>query len=901
MLARLPGLILTAAAIATVGRAILSYLGRRRQHTTSEFEQVRWRATVWLRQAAIHFAGKRMPRTWSAYTLDRYISSLYKRHEKLVVPGRLELPIDRCYIPLELRAGQTTDASQLLAKSGTVLILGDPGTGKSALLSRLVRSLCVSCFEDKDAARVPIYVQLQQLITYLPNQGDEPSVILPNEAFKILGKWFNDFELLLLNLPDSSSTLLSLAQGARNGLVLLLDGLDEINSQDIGRVERFIIGINRYLSTANGQNIVFIGSRRQALEYTPHLLDGSLPNVATVGLSPFSPAAIYSFLLHWPYRSGQNPAAEARRIFTQLQVNPTLLDTCSNPLALALYVNNDLRLREFGQYYGSSQLETRAAFFTEIVDYLLVHRRPDQLTRTTPIRPFRMARASYFVAVVDEHIKSNEQFNHVSHAIMLRHAHNLARQHQSDEQAVFDLAKDTGIILRNSDGTWRFIHRSFLDYFLANALATMSMQAELQQLLTKLRTSPLRYLEGFYLACGLMASRHSTYLDTVLTTLGNNTFVGKYYPRAMLEAQAYFMPSFVERIASFCDLWKRSDRDPELFRDLVSVLIDYENACLSLGRPTEVSVVTEFRDELSSEGTSVLRAAGLNVELAMRVAKVDSIADILLQSSTEDAIVALYDPQVSDRLSKEDMEADVRLAAIVAETALRSPLFAANLVADLSSSDGIQPLHDEPWAQAWPIRYSRFADVLAHALPFVRGLPPARRTEFPHLTILSQTRSIRRLRYELMVGDWRMSLLILSVFVLVMFPFWIIGWSPLALGLTAVPAALLILAVFRVALLRDVVTPRSQRILNLRPLELGSVTLPDQHVRLVSGDNLSLKKWFWRRPRGTDGMITAVYVRHLPFVWRRYCPALDDLRMPRAGCAVVQHFYTEDVRRLVRS
>lgn len=899
MLGSLPLVAVPAAALATTIRAAWSYLSRRRQRDTSELEQVRWRVATWLRRAATYFVSKRLRRTWVLYyALDKYASSLHKRHDKLVIPGRLQLPIDRCYIPLDLRAGQTSDASQLLAKSGTILVLGDPGTGKSALLSKLVRTLCEICLQEKELARLPVYVPLRQIIRYL--NTNDPDDMLPENAFLSLAQWFHDFELAPLGLFDSGDMLLSLTQSSKNGLVLLLDGLDEINTEDISSVECFIVGITRYLSIARGQNVVLIGSRHQALEFTPSLLNGTVPDITAVSLSPFSPAAIYAFLLHWPYRPGKHPATEARRIFTQLQVNRTLLDTCSNPLALALYVNNDLRLRELGQYSGLSQPDTRAAFFTDIVDYLLIHRHPGKLAATTPIRPFRRVRANFFVAVVDEHIKSKEQFNYISHSTMLRHARGLMRTGQTAEQAIFDLARDTGIILRNPDGTWSFIHRSFLDYFLANSLATISAKAELVQLLTKLRTAPLRYLEGFFLACGLMASRNSTYLENVLITLGQNAFVGRYYPRAMLEAQAYFMPSFVERVAFYCDLWKRGERDPELFRDLVSVLIDYEHACKALGRPAEVSAIEQFQDLLNGRTASFLRTAGLDVELAMRIAKTDSVTAILLESTTEDAIVALYDPHVTDRLTPHDIDSDDRLSAIVAETALRSPLFAATLAGQRSEYRDKKGTHTERWSQAWPIRSTRYADVIDSALPFVRQIPSEGRAEFPHLTILSQTRPIKRLRNELLFGDWRMTLLVISVFILVMFPLWVLRASFATLAITGVPVAIAIMALFRLGLLRGVVTPRSQRILNLRPLELSSATLPDRHVRFVSGDRLSLKPWILRRPRGTDGMLAAVYVRHLPFMWRRFCPALGDSRMPRAACAVVQHLYTEEVRRLVR-
>jgi NACHT domain len=853
----LPWLAVPAAAVLTVARAVRSYLRRRRPPRSPELDAVRLRATTWLRRAATHVVGQRLRRTWLLYyAVDKYATSLYRRHQTLTVYGRVELSIDRCYIPLELRAGATTDASQLVVKSGTVLILGDPGTGKTALMSWLVRDLCRGCFEDRDTAQLPVYASLQQLVSYLPS--DENVTMRPDMAFATLERWFQDFQLNALDLFDSSKMLLALAQSPRNGVAILLDGLDEVSADDITAVESFIVALSQFVSAAAGKNVVIVATRRQALDFTPRLIDGTIGNVVDVELQPFSPAAIYSFLLRWPYRVNYHAATEARRIFTQLQRNPTLLDTCSNPLALALYVNHYLRLRELGQTNGAQRFDanfvtdvpdTRAAFFTDIVDYLMILRRAERVGGSTLTRPVRKARTNFFVAVVDEHIKSAEPFNQISHDVMLRHIGGLARENQPYEQALSELAKDTGIIARDGDGAWHFIQRSFLDYFLANSIAAISKGHDLLQLLRLLRVAPLRYLEGFYLACGLMSSRNAPYLETVLSQLGSNTFVGRYYARAMLEAQAYFfVPDFIERISFYCDLWrKRRRNDVSLFRDLVSVIIDYEHSCEALGKPAEISAVEQFQDELRSEGTSVLQAARLDIELAMRIARDDTLAEILLSTPTEEAIVALYDPRLSDKLEQSEIEAEPRLAAIVAETALRSPLFASNLVMSSEriavSRFGWMTKGKERWSEAWPIRGTRLAGTLQVALPFIRTLPADLRSEFPHLTILSATRPIRRLRNEILFGDWRMTLLLVSFFVLVMFPLWLSGWSDSLLAIVAVPVALAIILLFRMALLSSLVTPRSQRILNLQPPNADSATLPDKHVRLVTGAGSSLKRW----------------------------------------------------------
>jgi hypothetical protein len=100
-------------------------------------------------------------------------------------------------------------------------------------------------------------------------------------------------------------------------------------------VENLLINLASYLSSVRGRNLLVVASRRQALDFTPRLTGGEVASLYTVELKPFTPAAIYSFLLRWPYAGGARESIEARRIFNSLRLNPTLIETCANPLALA--------------------------------------------------------------------------------------------------------------------------------------------------------------------------------------------------------------------------------------------------------------------------------------------------------------------------------------------------------------------------------------------------------------------------------------------------------------------------------------------------------------------------------------------------------------------------------------
>ena len=876
-------------AVLAIMRGGWVYLTRKRNRDlASKFYSSR--AGSWTRKALAYFLGKRMRRTWLLYyVLEQYISTLDARHEVLVIPGKsVELPIDRCFIPLELRAGQMSEAAQLLTKKGAVLLLGDPGAGKSAMLSWLIRTLCQNCREDRETARLPVYAPLQQLVPYLSAFRNKN--LRPEQALQILDNWFSDHQLKPLNLYDPSNMLASYAQDGKSGIVILLDELDEIQSIDFPRMEKFILALTEYLSAAQGSNLIVIATRRQALDFTPRLLRGDIANLVAVELKPFSPAAIYSFLRRWPYKSPRQSAHEARRIFAQLRSNSTLMDTCSNPLALALYVDHDLKLRDLGWSNDILPPETRAAFYTDIVDYLMIRRRRDQLGMALPNRPFIQFRTNFFVAVADEHVKSSESFNYIAEDKLLKHIESVARSDQSPETALAELAKDTGIIARGQDGAWHFIHSSFLDYFLACSIATVSKKRDIEQIFKRLDDAPLRYLEGFYLACGLMGARNWPYLNTVLHDLSHNTFVGRYYPRAMLEAQQYFQANFVERMKFYCHLWKKDKKDVTLFQDLVAVLVEYERACHSMGRHPDVTVLEQFgKDDFAKEGISVLEAARLDIQLAMHIAQNDSMAAILTSSETEDAIVALYEPTIAEQLTESEIVSNRRLSAIVAETALRSSLVAASLVAPQQGSTGSVPVprsrsFSHPgvrWADSWRIRNSRLSGSLDAGVQFVLSLQPYQRSEFPHIALLSYARPIRRLRNEVLFDDLRQPTFIIGASLLLFLPLLFLNLPGPELGLAAVGISLIVFSAFYLAIRTGLMKTSSARILNVDPFSANAGARSANYAKLVLGSPDTLPRWRLRRPKRSDGSVTAVYIREFPFFWRRFCPAMNDRRISR--------------------
>ena len=266
-------------------------------------------------------------------------------------------------------------------------------------MSRYVRTLCQNAQESRRRARIPVYVPLFELRERINTESI--ATLTSEQAFDLLNTWLRS-TLTAQRLYDAQDFLSAMAHSAENGVVVLLDGLDELDALSVSQIEIFVLRLIEYLRNAPGRNLVVLGSRPQALEFAPRLI--RTEGIRTVELQKFSPAAIYSFLLRWPYGSHLDPTKEAQRIFAKLRRSATLFDACSNPLSLALYISRDLRRQQTGVYDEAEIIDTRAEFFTEILGYLLVRRRTHREGAPTPNFTFRQSRFDYFAAVARDHL-----------------------------------------------------------------------------------------------------------------------------------------------------------------------------------------------------------------------------------------------------------------------------------------------------------------------------------------------------------------------------------------------------------------------------------------------------------------------------------------------------------------
>ena len=152
------------------------------------------------------------------------------------------------------------------------------------------------------------------------------------------------------------------------GIILFLDGLDEVSGDNYPAISAALRGLSSLLAAKSDKNAIIITMRIQYYQEIQDQLSDDFPKVAYI--RPFNPNEIYTFLTKWPF--ADRPQRNITRIYADLTDRPTLRTMCSNPLVLAMYVAKD-------QTQATGEVpESRTDFYRSVVDELLVLRRRRQ-------------------------------------------------------------------------------------------------------------------------------------------------------------------------------------------------------------------------------------------------------------------------------------------------------------------------------------------------------------------------------------------------------------------------------------------------------------------------------------------------------------------------------------------
>ena len=296
------------------------------------------------------------------YEYDQYIKNLYtyfdiKGFSPRVNNTLVRLNIDKIYVPLKFKFDFSNNVDDNIPKDkktsydiitaltnfDKIVILGDPGSGKSTTLKYLAYTICAHRASNEQLQTyIPLYLKATEFAKYLFDTGRSLSefIIDINTKYGLL------FSKSLEN----------------NKLIVLIDGLDEINitNQRHNVVEK----INSF--TAQYPEIKIIVSSR-IVGYKETRLSGYFFHFE---VDKFSDKQIYLFLNNWyssisSYSDNnfENAAEEARKLFRSIKRNKSVYRLAQNPLLITIIA--------LIYYQGSKLPEKRVALYEVATSTLL--------------------------------------------------------------------------------------------------------------------------------------------------------------------------------------------------------------------------------------------------------------------------------------------------------------------------------------------------------------------------------------------------------------------------------------------------------------------------------------------------------------------------------------------------
>lgn len=393
----------------------------------------------------------------SRVSLRKYCRlQLAGQSQHLIVPTSQGAPldIDKIFIPLTLeeygRQGRSLNYSEMPNLGKRIRVIGDPGSGKSSLVKRLSRDFCFKALERARTAQLPVISELKTLTIPADVAGDE------------LGVWL--YKLIRSEVCKSAVYRMDECfdlYAQSTGLALLLDGLDEVASQEYPRIESAINGLCKHLNGLGENNLVILTMRLQFHQQIYSAYSEVLPDV--LHLKPFSPTEIYEFLTRWPFPK-QVAAQKVTQIYEELSTRPSLRDMCRNPLVLSMYV---------AENQASSHLiapDSRTEFYSKVTTELLIRRRLRQTGPSPGHSKLREQRERILGILSFEHLLDDSQSaNSLRWSDGLKVVQDVTGCKIEEAEIIFlDLAKETGIIAEERPHeTFRFIHLTFCEFLAA--------------------------------------------------------------------------------------------------------------------------------------------------------------------------------------------------------------------------------------------------------------------------------------------------------------------------------------------------------------------------------------------------------------------------------------------------
>lgn len=661
---------------------------------------------------------------------------------ELSVPSStdIKLPIDDVFVRLLLsqhgNTGGEFNHRDILDAGNRIRVIGDPGSGKSSLVKRLFRDACRLALKSPKQARLPIIIELKNLPEPTKKGKGKNSKSAMTE--KEIGDWFVE------EVKSRVSGYQSYQMGecfdayvVHTGILLLLDGLDEVPSTRYEKVQSAILAGGKRLAELGAKNIVLLTMRSQFHQQVKDAYRDSFG--PALFLKPFSPSDIYEFLTRWPFNAGRE--THITRIYGELTDRPTLRDMCSNPLVLSMYVAED---QAAGHVVAP---ESRTEFYRKVTEELIIKRRIRQSGPTPAFGSLREQREKILGRIAFAHMLD---FSQPANSLSLGDALQIiaevmdfkaqagdkdaADKLREETTKIFnEISKETGLISEERPGqTFRFIHLTFCE-FLAAFECVQGRSDGWTRLFDAHRKSAskhsspegqARLLEVIPFACGLSLREARKAAITDVATLHNDSLLA----RSLLETKQYAhaeWPGFVERQRLHLAGTPEAEWDERWLRDLHLfnvVLRDAKECAVHMsGVKTDIDLDQFFEELASNQKASLAKLlsayAAQDPVAAFRLAEVSNID---LPTDFPEIIVEHCDkaPFLSMALDAagRDRQSGMKWSPPLTESALRSQLVAdeiekVSLAPSLTNLVESLP-RQRRWDRAGLVNRTAYSDLL---------------------------------------------------------------------------------------------------------------------------------------------------------------------------------------------